>query len=88
MRTILEHKTTRLLYRIWFLTDLADLFCFVHASKTISYTGWQVDGLGPQRLKLAACCLRLFFSFSCFCRLDWSHLRDILSIPGAVESKT
>lgn len=61
MRTILEHKITRLLYRIWFLTDLADLFCLVHASKTISYTGWQVDGLGPQRLQLAACCLRLFF---------------------------
>lgn len=61
MRTILEYKITRLLYRIWFLTDLADLFCLVHASKTISYTGWQVDGLGPQRLQLAACCLRLFF---------------------------
>ena len=60
MRTILEHKITRLLYRIWFLTDLADLFCLVHASKT-SYTGWQVDGLGPQRLQLAAYCLRLFF---------------------------
>lgn len=50
MRTILEHKITRLLYRTWFLTDLADLFCLVRASKTISYTGWQVDGLGPQRL--------------------------------------